>query len=125
MSIEVSESQKALYILNTDWGLSISNSSDFSRIHSDFSLDNDEIKIFDFFNIEFTFVNVKLKTGILKLSENYLNMNLMILSVLTVDQNIVNIDSNKNIKAVSENVIDVALKETWNFTEFKEYDEIF
>ena len=39
-------------------------------------------------------------------------MNLMILSVLTVDQNIVNVDSDKNIKAVSENVIDVALKET-------------
>ena len=49
----------------------------------------------------------------------------MILSVLTVDQNIVNVDSDKNIKAVSENVIDVALKETWDFTEFKEHDEIF
>ena len=36
----------------------------------------------------------------------------MVLSVLTVDQNIVNVDSDKNIKAVSENVIDVALKET-------------
>ena len=39
-------------------------------------------------------------------------MNLMILSVLTVDQNIINVDSDKNIKAVSENVIDVTLKET-------------
>ena len=36
----------------------------------------------------------------------------MILSVLTVDQNIININSDKNIKAVSENVIDVTLKET-------------
>ena len=125
MSVEVSESQKALYILNTDWGLSIDNSSDFSRIHSDFFFSNDEIKIFDFFNIEFTFVNVKLKISVLKLSENCLNMNLMILSVLTVDQNIVNIDSDKNIKAVLKNVIDVALKETWDFTEFKEHDEIF
>ena len=36
----------------------------------------------------------------------------MILSVLTVNQNIVNVSSDENIKAVSENVIDVALKET-------------
>ena len=49
----------------------------------------------------------------------------MILSVLTVDQNVVNVNSDKNIKAVSENVINIALKETWDFTEFKEYDEIF
>ena len=48
----------------------------------------------------------------MKLSENCLNMNLMILSVLTVNQNIINVDSDKNIKAVSENVIDVTLKET-------------
>ena len=125
MSIEVSESQKALYILNIDWGLLISNSSDFKRIHSDFSLDDNKIKIFNFFNIEFTFVNVKLKTDILKLSENCLNMNLIILSVLTVDQNIVNVNSDKNIKAVSENIIDVALKETWSFTESKEHNKIF
>ena len=125
MSVEVSEPQKALYILNTGWGLLISNSSDFGRIHPDFSLGDDEIKIFDFFDIEFTFVNVKLKTGVLKLSENCLNMNLMVLSVLTVDQNIVNVDSDKNIKAVSENVIDVALKETWSFTEFKGHDKVF
>ena len=125
MSVEVSKSQKALYILNTDWELLISNSSDFSKIHSDFSFSNDEIKIFDFFNIEFTFVNIKLKTGILKLSENCLNMNLMILSILTIDQNIVNVNSDKNIKAVSENVIDVALKETWDFTENKEHDKVF
>ena len=125
MSVEVSEPQKALYILNTDWELSISNSSDFDRIHSDFSLGNDEIKILDFFNIKFTFVNVKLKTDILKLSENCLNINLMILSVLTVDQNIINVNSDKNIKAVSENVINVALKETWDFTEFKEHDKVF
>ena len=52
-------------------------------------------------------------------------MNLMILSVLTVDQNIVNVNSDKNIKAVSENVINVALKETWGFTEFKEHDKVF
>ena len=52
-------------------------------------------------------------------------MNLMILSVLTVDQNIVNVDSDKNIKAVLENVINVALKETWDFTESKEHDKIF
>ena len=39
-------------------------------------------------------------------------MNLMILSVLTVDQNIFNVDSDNSIKAVSENVINVALKET-------------
>ena len=125
MSVEVSELQKALYILNTDWGLLINNSSDFNRIYSDFSLNDDKIKIFNFFDIEFTFINVKLKTDVLKLSENYLNINLMILSVLTVDQNIVNVNSDKNIKAVSENVIDVALKETWGFTEFKEHDEIF
>ena len=49
----------------------------------------------------------------------------MILSVLAVDQNIVNVNSDENIKAVSENVIDVTLKETWGFTEFKEHDEIF
>ena len=125
MSVEVSEPQKALYILNTNWRLSIDNSSDFDRIHSDFSFNNDEIKIFDFFNIKFTFVNVKLKTGVLKLSENCLNINLIILSVLTVNQNIVNVNSDENIKAVSENVIDVTLKETWDFTEFKEHDEIF
>ena len=125
MSVEVSESQKALYILNTGWELSISNSSDFDRIHSDFFLDDNETKIFDFFDIEFAFVNVKLKTGVLKLSENCLNMSLMIFSVLTVNQNIVNVDSDENIKAVSENVIDVALKETWGFTEFKEHDEVF
>ena len=125
MSVEVSEPQKALYILNTDWGLSINNSSNFDRIHLNFSLSDNEIKIFNFFDIEFTFVNVKLKISILKLSENCLNMNLMILSVLTVDQNIINIDSDKNIKAVSENVINVALKETWGFTEFKEHNEIF
>ena len=66
-----------------------------------------------------------MKTGILKLSENCLNMNLMILSVLTVDQNIFNVDSDNSIKAVSENVINVALKETWDFTEFKEHDKVF
>ena len=49
----------------------------------------------------------------------------MILSVLTVDQNIVNVNSDKNIKAVSENVIDVALKGTWSSTEFKGHDEVF
>ena len=125
MSVEVSKSQKALYILNTDWELSVNNNSDFSRIYSDFSLSDNKVKIFDFFNIEFTFFNVKLKTDILKLSKNCLNMNLMFLSVLTVNQNIVNVDSDKNIKAVSENVINVALKETWDFTEFKEYDKIF
>ena len=125
MSVEVSKPQKALYILNTDWELSINNSSDFSRIYLNFSLSDDEIKILDLFNIEFTFVNIKLKTDILKLSENCLNMNLMILSVLTIDQNIVNVDSDKNIKAVSENVINVALKETWDFTEFKEHDKVF
>ena len=48
----------------------------------------------------------------MKLSENCLNINLIILSVLTVDQNIVNVNSDKNIKAVSENVINIALKET-------------
>ena len=125
MSVEVSKPQKALYILNTDWELSINNSSDFSRIYLNFSLSDDEIKILDLFNIEFTFVNIKLKTDILKLSENCLNMNLMILSVLTIDQNIVNVDSDKNIKAVSEYVINVALKETWDFTEFKEHDKVF
>ena len=52
-------------------------------------------------------------------------MNLMVLSVLTVDQNIVNVGSDKNIKAVSENVIDVALKGTWGFTEFKGHDKVF
>ena len=36
----------------------------------------------------------------------------MFLSVLTVNQNIINVDSDENIKAVSENIIDVALKET-------------
>ena len=125
MSVEVSEPQKALYILNTGWELPIDNSSDFDRIHSDFSLGDDEIKIFDFFDIEVTFVNVKLKTGILKLSENCLNIKLMILSVLTVDQNIINVSSDKNIKAVLKDVIDVALKETWGFTEFKGHDEVF
>ena len=125
MLVKVSESQKALYIFNTDWELSINNSSDFDRLHSDFSLSDNEIKIFNFFDIDFTFVNVKLKTDILKLSKNCLNMNLMILSVLTVDQNIVNVNSDENIKAVSENVIDVALKETWDFTEFKEHNKVF
>ena len=52
-------------------------------------------------------------------------MNLMILSVLTVDQNIVNVGSDKNIKAVLDNVIDVALKGTWGFTEFKGHNEVF
>ena len=49
----------------------------------------------------------------------------MFLSVLTVNQNIMNVDSNENIKTVSENIIDVALKETWGFTEFKEHDKVF
>ena len=49
----------------------------------------------------------------------------MILSVLTVDQNIVNVGSDKNIKAVSEDVIDVALKGTWGFTESKGHDKVF
>ena len=49
----------------------------------------------------------------------------MVLSVLTVNQNIVNVDSDKNIKVVSENVINVALKGTWGFTEFKGHDEVF
>ena len=48
----------------------------------------------------------------MKLSENYLNINLMFFFILTIDQNIVNVNSDKNIKAVSENVINVALKET-------------
>ena len=61
----------------------------------------------------------------MKLSEDCLNMNLMVLSVLTVDQNIVNVGSGENIKAVSEDVIDVALKGTWGFTEFKGHDEVF
>ena len=52
-------------------------------------------------------------------------MNLIVISVLTIDQNIVNVGSDENIKAVSENVIDVALKETWSFTEFKGHDEVF
>ena len=85
MSVEVSEPQKALYILNTDWELSVSNSSDFNRIYSDFSLSNDKTKIFNFFDIEFTFFKVKLKTDVLKFSENYLNINLIFLSVLTVN----------------------------------------
>ena len=36
----------------------------------------------------------------------------MFLSILTVNQNIVNVYSDENIKTVSENVINVALKET-------------
>ena len=102
MSVKVSKSQKALYILNTDWELSVSNNSNFNRIHSDFSLNDDKIKIFNFFNIEFTFFNVKLKTDILKLSENCLNINLMFLSVLTVNQNIVNVNSDKKILKQSQ-----------------------
>ena len=85
MSVEVNKPQKALYILNTDWELSVNNSSDFNRIYSDFSLSNDKTKIFNFFDIEFTFFNVKLKTDVLKFSENYLNINLIFLSVLTVN----------------------------------------
>ena len=49
----------------------------------------------------------------------------MFFFILTIDQNIVNVNSDKNIKAVSENVINVALKETWDFTESKEHNEIF
>ena len=49
----------------------------------------------------------------------------MILSILTVNQNVVNVSSDKNIKKVSENIINVALKETWDFTEFKEHNKIF
>ena len=48
MSVEVSEPQKALYILNTDWRLSVNNSSDFNRIYSDYSLNDNKIKIFNF-----------------------------------------------------------------------------
>ena len=36
----------------------------------------------------------------------------MFLSILTINQNIINVNSDKNIKTVSENVINVALKET-------------
>ena len=43
---------------------------------------------------------------------SYILTNSIFLSVLTIDQNIINVSSDKIIKAVSENIINVALKET-------------
>ena len=46
----------------------------------------------------------------------------VLLSVLTEDQNVINVCSGKNIQAVSQNIIDVMLKRAGSSAKFKEHD---
>ena len=101
MLIEVCKAQKALHILNTDRELSIDNNCDFSKIHSNLFFDNNKTEVLDFFHIESTFINIKLKVSSLQLSENCLYMSLIFFLTLTVDQNIINVNSDKDIQIVS------------------------
>ena len=89
-----------MHILDTDRELSIDNNCDFNRIHLNLFLNNDKTEVLNFFYIEFTFINIKLKVSSLQLSENCLYISLMFFLALTVDQNIINVDSDKNIQTV-------------------------
>ena len=62
--------------------------------------------------MKLTFLNVQLQACALKLGENSVNILLMFLLAFAKDQDVIYVCSGKNIKAVSQNVIDVALKET-------------
>ena len=75
--------------------------------------------------MKLAFLNVQLQACALKLDENSMNMLLMFLLAFAKDQNVIYVCSDKNIKAVSQNVIDVALKGTWGFTKSKGHDQVF
>ena len=51
-------------------------------------------------------------------------MALMFLNAFAVDQNVINVDSSEYIKTILQNVIHVALKETWSFTKTKRHDQV-
>ena len=55
---------------------------------------------------------------------NCLYMALMFLNAFAVDQNVINVDSSEYIKTILQNVIHVALKETWSFTKTKRHDQV-
>ena len=77
-----------------------------------FSLDNNQSQVLDFFHMKLTYLNVQLQACALKFDKNSVNILLMFLLAFAKDQDIIYVCSDKNIKAVSQNVIDVALKGT-------------
>lgn len=86
------------------------------------STGNDQAQVLDFFHVKFTFLNVQVKAGLLKLDEDCSYMLFVLLPVLTEDQDVVNVSSGKNIQAVSQNIIDVVLKRAGSSTKFKGHD---
>ena len=105
LSVEVTEPEKGLNVLNIPRFQPFQNCLDFVRGHLEALGAEDVTEIFNSIRMELTFIYTSIKPISAEMSENFLDMFAMFLQVIRVDQDVIKIYNHENIHHVSENVI--------------------
>ena len=83
--IKVDESQKALNLFELDWCGPISDGGDLLGVHVDAVNPDEKAQVGDFPGLEHTFLNVHIESEFLQADQNWVNMLIMLLFIVTVD----------------------------------------
>jgi hypothetical protein len=112
-SIKVCKSQEGLDIFHIPRYRPFLYSCDFGSIHFCTAGRYDESQVFYFLPMEFTFLWFQMKAGFRQCFQDFKDMVQVIIQVVTVDDDVVEVCSNKDIQVGSENIIDEVLETSW------------
>ena len=119
-TVEVSKVYKVLNLFKIDRFYSVQNCFNLLRIHTQFFVWHNDTEKDCLRDIKFTFLYIDLQISFTETVKNSLNVNSVLLSSLTVDQNVVQIDLTEVIEKVSQSIINVLLKGAQSVDQLKQ-----
>jgi len=107
--VEISKSQERLELPHSPGSLPLSDSLDFLRIHLEGIWGNDKTKEASLGSVELTFFTFDIEASSSQLVKDLVDMANMFFWGGGVDEDIIKVDNNKDIKELSKDIIDKGL----------------
>ena len=108
--VEVGKTEKHLETLERCGWFPVEDGFDLSRVHFNIGGGEDIAKVFTSVDTQFAFERINKKFILVKSLEDFPNMFAMLLWIVGVDQDIIHVHYNKDIKYISEHSVNKPLE---------------
>src|SRR5690554_1105783 len=123
--IKVGKAEEDLNVANGTRGGPRGDRADFSRVHGDAFWRDHITKELDLGDMELAFIDIDLKLGIREQLEDFANMESMRVFVLGIDQDIIQINDDYSVKALTEDIVQESLKRGRGIGQTERHDKVF
>jgi hypothetical protein len=123
LPIEVTKTQEWLNILNFMRFRPVQNDLNLVLSHAEAIGGNNKPKVLNAVLVELTFLGRGVKSILVQSTENFLDVSLVLGHIFGIDEYIIKIDNNTNIKEITENIIHKMLKSCGSIGKSKWHDK--